>query len=70
MEAVPEALLLEQRASFMEDLSSCGPTFRNHFVLCGNFLRLQVQWSHDNECEACVDSAVLICPQRPSAALP
>ena len=50
MEALPEALLLEQRASFMEDLS------RQHlwaylpqpFCLLWQFLRLQVQWSHDN----------------------
>ena len=50
MEALPEALLLEQRASFMEDLS------RQHlwaylpqpFCLMWQFLRLQVQWSHDN----------------------
>ena len=50
MEALPEALLLEQRASFMEDLS------RQHlwaylpqpFRLTWQFLRLQVQWSYDN----------------------
>ena len=50
MEALPEALLLEQRASFMEDPS------RQHlwaylpqpFCLLWQFLRLQVQWSHDN----------------------
>ena len=50
MEALPEALLLEQRASFMEDPS------RQHlwaylpqpFCLMWQFLRLQVQWSHDN----------------------
>ena len=50
MEALPEALLLEQRASFMEDLS------RQHlwaylpqlFCLLWQFLRLQVRWSHDN----------------------
>ena len=50
MEALPEALLLEQRASLMEDLS------RQHlwaylpqpFCLKWQFLRLQVQWSHDN----------------------
>ena len=50
MEALPEALLLEQRAFFMEDPS------RQHlwaylpqpFCLMWQFLRLQVQWSHDN----------------------
>ena len=50
MEALPEALLLEQRASFMEDLS------RQHlwaylpqlFCLLWQVLRLQVRWSHDN----------------------
>ena len=50
MEALPEALLLEQRASFIEDPS------RQHlwaylpqpFCLMWQFLRLQVQWSHDN----------------------
>ena len=50
MEALPEALLLEQRASFMEDLS------RQHlwaylpqlFCLLWQFLRLQVRWSHGN----------------------
>ena len=50
MEALPEALLLEQRASFMGDLS------RQHlwaylpqpFCLLWQVLQLQVQWSHDN----------------------
>ena len=28
--------------------NTCGPTFHNHFCLMWQFLRLQVQWSHDN----------------------
>ena len=39
MEALPEALLLEQRASFMEDPSRqhLWAYLPHHFVLCGNF---------------------------------
>ena len=28
--------------------NTCEPTFHNYFVLCGIFLRLQVQWTNDN----------------------
>ena len=28
--------------------NTCGPTFYNHFCPMWRFLRLQVQWSHDN----------------------
>ena len=50
MEALPEALLLEQRASFMEDPSRqhLWAYFPQPFCLLWQFLRLQVQWSHDN----------------------
>ena len=50
MEALPEALLLEQRASFMEDLSRqhLWAYLPQQFCLLWQFLRLQMQWSHDN----------------------
>ena len=50
MEAQPEALLPEQRASFMEDLSEqhLWAYLLQPFCPMWQFLRLQVQWSHDN----------------------
>ena len=50
MEALPEALLPEQRACFMEDLSEqhLWAYLLQPFCLMWQFLRLQVQWSHDN----------------------
>ena len=50
MEALPEALLPEQRASFMEDLSEqhLWAYLLQPFYPMWQFLRLQVQWSHDN----------------------
>ena len=50
MEALPEALLPEQRASFIEDLSEqhLWAYLQQPFCLMWQFLRLQVQWSHDN----------------------
>ena len=50
MEALPEALLPEQRASFMEDLSEqhLWAYLLQPFCPMWQFLRLQVQWSHDN----------------------
>ena len=50
MEALPEALLLEQRASFMEDLSRqhLWAYLPQQFCFLWQFLRLQVRWSHDN----------------------
>ena len=73
MEALPEALLLEQRASFMEDPS------RQHlwaylpqpFCLMWQFLRLQVQWSHDNTSFSSKKygraQCLSVSPTRPSA---
>ena len=50
MEALPEALLPEQRACFMEDLSEqhLWAYLLQPFCPMWQFLRLQVQWSHDN----------------------
>ena len=50
MEALPEALLPEHRASFMEDLSEqhLWAYLLQPFCPMWQFLRLQVQWSHDN----------------------
>ena len=50
MEALPEALLPEQRACFMEDLSEqhLWANLLQPFCPMWQFLRLQVQWSHDN----------------------
>ena len=50
MEALPEALLPQQRASFMEDLSEqhSWAYLLQPFCPMWQFLRLQVQWSHDN----------------------
>ena len=50
MEALPEALLPEQRASFMEDPSEqhLWAYLLQPFCPMWQFLRLQVQWSHDN----------------------
>ena len=50
MEALPEALLPEQRASFIEDLREqhLWAYLLQPFCPMWQFLRLQVQWSHDN----------------------
>ena len=50
MEALPEGLLPEQRASLMEDLSEqhLWAYLLQPFCPMWQFLRLQVQWSHDN----------------------
>ena len=48
MEALPEALLPEQRASFMEDLSEQHLWAYLLQPFCPMGLRLQVQWNYDN----------------------
>ena len=49
MEALPEALLLEKQASFMDDLSKehLWAYLPQPFRPVWQFLQLQVQWSHD-----------------------
>ena len=69
MEALPEVLLPEQRASFIEDLREqhLWAYLLQPFCPMWQFLRLQVQWSHDNTFFVKEIRNGSVSPTRPSA---